>query len=214
MAKIFKLKINKFSIMIYGSSCDIDDVEYKSILTQILVYLGGPLTVFILQFFLWNFKELSLISSYYYNLYTNMNISLCVFNLLPIYPLDGGRILDVILKYFIPVKKVFKFRLFYMIVTISLLTGLLIYLKQYILMVMFILCLISEVISYYNNYDDYLKKRFYKRIEFEEDISNFPDLYHFKNNIYFIDGEYKEEIQIIPELLLENDHHYVKNTLI
>ena len=70
---------------------------------------------------------------------------------------------------------------------------------------MFLLCLISEIVSYYNNYSGYLKNRYEKVVDFDEDISIYPDLYHFKKNIYFVNGEYKEEDQIIPELLLKND---------
>lgn len=204
MAKKFGLKVSIFSINIYGTSALIDDIEYVTPFKQILIYLSGPLSIIISQLAIFLIYKANIISSYYFNLYTYMNLSLCLFNLLPIYPLDGGRIFDVVLKMVYPVKKSLKIRIIYNAISISLLMILLIIKKQILMIIIFSLCLISEVINYYKSYDEYLKNRYYRKIAFEEKLSEYPSVYHFRNNIYFVDGKYIKEDKIIERLLLKN----------
>jgi hypothetical protein len=63
--------------------------------------------------------------------------------------------------------------------------------------------MISELINYYKSYEEYLKKRYSKNIDFEEKISEYPLIYHFRKNVYFIGGEYVKEDRIIEKILLK-----------
>ena len=49
-----------------------------------------------------------MINEYYYNVYNEYNLTFNLFNLLPIYPLDGGRILDSVYKRIMPIKRSLK----------------------------------------------------------------------------------------------------------
>ena len=66
---------------------------------ELIILIGGPLFQFLAYFLLIIiFKDdIRLVSVYHFGI--------LLFNLLPIYPLDGGKILKIILDLFIPYKK-------------------------------------------------------------------------------------------------------------
>lgn len=91
---ILKLKPQEISINPFGLSIVFQSNKNYSNLKTIIVALAGPLTniflIVLTSFFNINndLKEMIVYS----------NIAIAWFNLLPIYPLDGGRILKAILK--------------------------------------------------------------------------------------------------------------------
>lgn len=72
-----------------------------------LVLLMGPL----FQIIFYLLVSLMLNNSYLQNTFSNYNLFLLCFNLLPIYPLDGGKILLLLISYFKSYKKSFYFSL-------------------------------------------------------------------------------------------------------
>ncbi len=91
---ILKLKPKTLTLMPFGISVMFEDYTYKKIIEikKIIIAIAGPLTnIFIatLMFFLnINNKEIIIYS----------NILIALFNLIPLYPLDGGRILKGIIS--------------------------------------------------------------------------------------------------------------------
>ena len=104
MSNIFKWNIEKIEFNVYGGFITYDDVIDKPFIEEFLISIGG----FIMQGLLYilccilfkynviNTNELSLINMY--------NKSIFIFNLIPIYPLDGSKILNIILNLFLPYK--------------------------------------------------------------------------------------------------------------
>lgn len=90
------LKLNKVVLMPYGAviKSDIKGVSFKD---ECLICIGGPLINFLVCVFFvalwWVFPE----TYPYTELAVTANFSLAVINLLPCYPLDGGRLLLVVL---------------------------------------------------------------------------------------------------------------------
>lgn len=90
--KLFKQKINTFNITIVGG---ILDVEYKdlNILQEMIISISGVAVNGVILIILRYLDNL-----YYQDILINYNQLLIVFNLLPIYPLDGYHLIEALLK--------------------------------------------------------------------------------------------------------------------
>lgn len=90
----FGCKFYNIEFHIFGMKAELIDIDSLKDNQKILVYLSGALLNIVLAIFFYiininynsSFVETSM----------NLNIGLAVFNLLPAYPLDGSRILEII----------------------------------------------------------------------------------------------------------------------
>lgn len=109
VGKILGFKVNQIELMPFGFSTQMEAnvkeynkkvkksnlVEFK----KIFVVLAGPLMNLLMAIFLCILNKYIEIKNI--NIYIYSNLILFLFNILPIYPLDGGRILKGILKIFL-----------------------------------------------------------------------------------------------------------------
>ena len=143
-----------------------------------------------------------MINEYYYNVYNEYNLTFNLFNLLPIYPLDGGRILDSVYKRIMPIKMSLKLRKIWSILGIIPLMISLVFNNQILLCIFFFLLVILDLKNVDKEYDEYLKRRLMINNVFPIKFNDFEEIYHFNNNVIFIDGNmYEEEEYIIKKLV-------------
>lgn len=92
----FGCKFYNIEFHIFGMKTELIDIDSLKENQKIIVYLSGALLNIVLAIFFYiiNIKY----DSSFIETSMNLNIGLAVFNLLPAYPLDGSRILEVILS--------------------------------------------------------------------------------------------------------------------
>ena len=132
MALIFKWKIESLTLLPFGGVTIFKEHIDKPLIEESLIALAGPLFQIIFCFL---FKDNHLFVSY--------NKFILLFNLLPIFPLDGAKIINVILNCF------FSFKFSHILtIIISIFTLLFCYtFKHNLTFILVILFLLIEVIK-------------------------------------------------------------------
>lgn len=150
---ILKMKPEKIELMPYGLSIsfklNLEDfnkkinsgniIEFK----KIFVALAGPLTNLIIILILLNFR----LTRFSVPVLVYSNILLILFNLLPMYPLDGGRIIKSVLHIIYGKKKSERYInniSFITVILLTLISSILVYITQnfaLFLIILFLWCL-------------------------------------------------------------------------
>lgn len=99
----FGCKVYNLKIGITGANAELSDIEELSENEKLILYLSGPLMNLFLAFILYIIYKLTNIDIF--NMACSINLGLFVFNLFPAYPLDGARILEIILSKYIIYKR-------------------------------------------------------------------------------------------------------------
>ncbi|MRG88227.1 stage IV sporulation protein FB [Salinibacillus xinjiangensis] len=106
MALFFRWRISSIMFWPFGGVMNTDEYYTRSYKEEFLVVLAGPMQHiwihFVLMFMLTNTD----IPTHLVEYALTYNTNLLLFNLLPIYPLDGGKILLLLLSYKVPFKQV------------------------------------------------------------------------------------------------------------
>ena len=192
---IFKIKVSSFTILPFGATLDVANIDNINSFKQIIIYIAGPFSFFINLIWihlLFNYQFINLLT---FKFISNANLIMCLLNLLPIFPLDGFIIVKAILQICFPYKNVLKISL---IISLISFIGFCIYnIFDFQPMVLFFLLFeqIKYILSYENNYKSFLiyktlnkKERKFKIIT---DYNMYKDLNNYKleQNKILNDGE-------------------------
>ncbi len=93
----FGVKISEFKISVFGANIKTESFKKVSIKKEVIVLLSGPLVNLIFSAVLY-FVNLIIKNVDLSNLIL-INLGLAIFNLLPFYNFDGGKIIETLLKY-------------------------------------------------------------------------------------------------------------------
>ena len=189
---IYNRKINKISILPFGGIIRLDSYISTNIYEDLIISIGGILFQIIFGFIVLNldlsYKEQIL---YYNNL-------IIIFNMIPVIPLDGEKILKNILELFLPLKKSL-ICMFY----ISLITLVLIFALNISIIYKNIIVIIFLIISIFRNYNNtpyYMNSFYLERM-------NHSFLFNKNININKIEQMYKNKNNYMSN---ECEHTFIK----
>ncbi|WP_110927082.1 M50 family metallopeptidase [Bacillus massiliglaciei] len=98
-ARHFKWRIKSILLLPFGGAMETEEYGNKNLKEDVAVILAGPFQHLWMMGAAYLAASLSLISPDMYDRFLYMNAAVLIFNLLPIYPLDGGRLLFVGLSF-------------------------------------------------------------------------------------------------------------------
>lgn len=210
MALIFKYKITKINIYPLGGYTIFESNINSPFITEFMVFIGGIL--FQTIFFLLT-KQILDNSSYIYKLIENYNLSILIFNLLPIIPLDGSKAINILLNKIFPFKKSHLLSIY---ISYTIILFLIILSIKNITLIFMISILLFILIKEHKNhkliFNMFLIERYIKNISFKK--NNFIKKYNikymkkYKNNIFITNNKYIDEKEKILKYLTMYNHNY------
>lgn len=119
-AVFFSWRLKKIALLPFGGVAEVDEYGNRPIKEELLVTIFGPLQhlwLFALGVLLHQFH---MMSDFVYQYFMMFNFMVLIFNLLPIWPLDGGKLLFILLSIRYPFNQAFHFALFISTVVLAL----------------------------------------------------------------------------------------------
>lgn len=201
MARLFNWNISSITIYPFGGCVKFNEKLNRPLYQELLILLNGPIFQILYFLLISIIYKNNLISLRDYQIFASYHKTLLIFNLLPIYPLDGGKLLNIVANYFLPYKKGNK-----IVIICSLLLSvcLIINIKNINLILMLIL-LICEIIIYYKNqdylYNQFLLERYLNDYQFKrhKTIKDKNNMYKERKHIIFNNNTYQTEKDYLQE---------------
>ncbi|WP_249870974.1 site-2 protease family protein [Oceanobacillus saliphilus] len=118
-AKIFKWRISNIVLWVFGGVMETEEHGNKPMKEEALVTIAGPFQHLVIYFLCFIAETFHLLPVSVLELVLYYNTILLIFNLLPIWPLDGGKLLLLLTSAFFPYRKSYNFTiLFSMVITV------------------------------------------------------------------------------------------------
>lgn len=190
MIKLLKYKINKITILPTGGIIETNiNLNIKS-LHLFLISISGILMQLVLFLMIPT-------NIYQYEIFYNLNTSLIIFNLIPIIPMDGSKILESINE------NIFKYRITtYITIIISIISLFIMYkiTENTLIFITLYIFNIKNILNIKYVYNKFLLERYLYKYKYKKNkyVNSIKDLYKTRNNYIIYDKIVNEE-----EILLE-----------
>lgn len=181
MALFFRWKIESVTLSFFGGVMQTSEDMNRTWLEQFIVILAGPLQHLGLFFFFYGLEYTGVISASFAAEAQHFNMLLFFFNLLPIFPLDGGKLVFCLMSLIMPYKRAFE-----SIIIFSIAMSLLVLLGQIFYFSYYLTVLFIWLFLFHENFLDW-KYRMYHFVQFL--------LQRKEGNFYY----YKREVMHISE---------------
>ncbi|MBQ2873533.1 MAG: hypothetical protein IJE89_06015 [Bacilli bacterium] len=200
IAKLNKLNVEKITIYPYGGLVKMNNLINTSINKELLVAISGIIFQTIYYSIIVLLYNQGIIRDYIFNLFTMYNNSILIFNILPIHPLDGSKILNLLLSKVIPYNKANKLNIIISIITLIIVLYINYYNFNYTTLLI-IGVILDNTIKYYKEmkyiFNKFLLERYIYKITYNKTkkinkIGNmYKDKYHIikENNTYITEKQ-------------------------
>lgn len=204
IAKINKLNVEKVIIYPYGGLVKMNNPINTSIKKELAVAISGILFQLIYYLIIIIFHQQGIIRDYIFNLYTMYNTSILTFNILPIHPLDGSKILNLLLSTILPFNLSNKLNIIISIITLILLITINYYQFNYTT-ILIIGVILDNLIKYHKQlkyiFNKFLLERYIYKLTYNKTkkISKINNMYKEKYHILKENNTYITEKQALSK---------------
>lgn len=103
VSELYGLNLYKIDFLLIGTKAEIEEIEDLDSFKRFIIYFSGPFLNLILGliFYIISLK----VNWSFLNICYSLNLGLFFFNILPCYPLDGSRMLEIIIMRFMTFRK-------------------------------------------------------------------------------------------------------------
>lgn len=191
LAKIHHFKVEKIIIYPYGGLVKMNNLLNTSINKELNVAISGIIFQTIYYLLIMILYNQGIIREYIFNLFTLYNTSILLFNILPIHPLDGSKILNLLLSKIIPFNLANKLNIIVSIITLIIIIIIDHYNFNYTL-ILTIGIIIDNLVKYHRQlkyvFNKFLLERYIYKITYDK-----------TKKINKIDYMYKEKYHILKD---------------
>ena len=191
IARINNLNPKKIIIYPFGGITKLDHLINTKINKELAVAISGVIFQTIYFIIITILYKNNIIREYIYIIFKNYHYNILIFNLLPIHPLDGSKILNLILSKYIPYKLTNKLTIIISIITILIILVINYYKFNYTI-ILILTIIINNIIKYKQNIDYLFNKFLLERYLYKITPKK-------TKKIRKIDNMYKEKYHIIKE---------------
>ena len=208
MALINKIHVDKVVVYPYGGITKINDMINRDIYEELLIATSGVIVQYLFYLMMGLLFNKGLIREYTYNLYTFYSNQMIFFNLLPIYPLDGGKILNLILDRFLPYYIANMITILISFIVILVIVLLCIIANNYS-NIMVIGILLTYLYKFFAKrkylYHKFLLERFLYDIKYPKIsvVNNIKNLFKNRSHIIRVNNSYIEEKKYLSTLFIK-----------
>lgn len=195
VAKINNLNPDKIIIYPFGGITKLNIPINTKISKELMVAFAGVIFQSIYYLIILFLYKNNLLRTYIFDIFKNYHFSILLFNLLPIHPLDGSKIIILIISKYLPYKLSLKLTIIISIITAIIIIKLNYYKFNYTT-ILIITIIVDNIIKYSKNINYYFNKFLLERYLYKYRFTK-------NKNINKINNMYKEKYHIIKE----NNHY-------
>jgi len=200
---ITNVNVNKIVIYPYGGITKIDSIIDLKFDKELIISIFGIIFQCIYFFIIYLLYINNFIRGYTYNLFCNYHYSMLIFNLIPIYPLDGSKILNIMIN------KLFNYKISnFLLIVISIINIILMpfFYKFNYSYIMIVGVLINYLYDYIRNfkylYNRFLLEKYLYKTSYNQKkiINNYNKMYRNTNHIIKNNNKYQKEEEFLIKM--------------
>lgn len=202
-SKIFNIEVKNIIIYPYGGITKLNSVIDIDLTKELIISISGIIMQTIYYFIIYILYKNNIIRPYVFELFNKYHYSIVLFNLIPIYPLDGSKILNIIIN------KIFNYKLSNILLIILSIINIILILFIFKFNYSFILILgilINYLYNYLKNikyiYNRFLLEKYLYKIKYQNTriIDNYNKMYRNTNHIIKNNKNYMKEEDFLSKM--------------